>query len=194
MAIIQHPRGYLKLASVFAAFPVVNMPRLDGTPSNPFNYFWSLSMLDRAMIFGLVAGIGAFIFVLELVRRRRLKEEYSLLWLATAVVLIGLSLSRPALDTLASAVGIIYPPSALFLVAVIFVLFILLHYSIVLTRLTQENKENAQQLALLRWQIEQMQKTLATREEHPYERQDDEDGRVQRDEPVMFTQGIDVLP
>lgn len=150
-------------------------------------------MVDRAMIFGLVAGIGAFIFVLELVRRRRLKEEYSLLWLATAVALIILSLSRPVLDLLANAVGIIYPPSALFLVAVIFVLLILLHYSIVLTRLTQENKENAQQLALLRWQIEQMQKTLTTSEEHPNERQNDQSGRVNRDKPVVLSQGIDVL-
>ncbi len=150
-------------------------------------------MVDRAMIFGLVAGIGTFIFVLELVRRRRLKEEYSLLWLATAAALIILSLSRPVLDTLASTVGIIYPPSALFLVAVIFVLFILLHFSVVLTRLTQENKENAQQLALLRWQIEQMQKTLATGQENPNERQNDQNSRVNRDKPVVFTQGVDVL-
>ena len=150
-------------------------------------------MLDRAMIFGLIAGIGAFIFVIELVRRRRLKEEYSLLWLATAVILIILSLSRPALDLLASAVGIIYPPSALFLVAMVFVLFILLHYSIVLTRLTQENKENAQQLALLRFQMEQMQKALATREGNPNERQNDQNGRVNRDKPVVLTQGVDVL-
>jgi hypothetical protein len=117
-------------------------------------------MLDRAMIFGLIASIGALIFVLELVRRRKLREEYSLLWLATAVVLIILSVSRPLLDVLANLVGIYYPPSALFLVAVVFVLFMLLHFSTVLTRLTQENKENAQQLALLRWQLEQTQKSL----------------------------------
>jgi len=150
-------------------------------------------MLDRAMIFGLVAGIGTFIFVLELVRRRRLKEEYSLLWLATAAALIILSLSRPTLDTLASAVGIIYPPSALFLVAMIFVLFILLHYSIVLTRLTQENKENAQQLALLRFQMEQMQKTLATRDINAHESQNNQNSRVNRDKPVVLTQGVDIL-
>jgi len=150
-------------------------------------------MLDRAMIFGLIAGIGTFIFVLELVRRRRLKEEYSLLWLATAAVLIILSLSRPTLDTIASTVGIIYPPSALFLVAMVFVLFILLHYSVVLTRLTQENKENAQQLALMRFQIEQMQKALALREDNPNKSQNDQNSRVNRDKPVVLTQGVDVL-
>lgn len=130
-------------------------------------------MLDRAMIFGLIAGIGALLFVLELVRRRKLKEEYSLLWLATAVVLIILSVSRPLLDTLASLVGIFYPPSALFLVAMIFVLFILLHFSTVITRLTQENKENAQQLALLKWQLEQIKKDLAARPQNADKNQDD---------------------
>lgn len=118
-------------------------------------------MIDRAMIFGLAASVGVLLLVLELVRRRRLKEEYSLLWLATALAILLLSISRPLLDTLAGLVGIFYPPSALFLVAVVFVLFILLHFSTVLTRLSQESKENAQQIALLRWQLEQAQKKLA---------------------------------
>lgn len=135
-------------------------------------------MIDRAMVFGLIAGVGALAFVLELVRRRKLKEEYSLLWLATAIVLIVLSVSRPLLDVLANVVGIFYPPSALFLVAMVFVLFILLHFSTVITRLTQENKENAQQLALLRWQIEQAQKALASREVHADENQNDQHSRV----------------
>lgn len=135
-------------------------------------------MIDRAMIFGLAASVAALVLVLELVRRRRLREEYSLLWLATALVLIVLSVSRPLLDVLASLVGIFYPPSALFLVAVIFVLFMLLHFSTVLTRLTQENKETAQQLALLRWQLEQTQKALAARQRDADENQHDQDGRV----------------
>ena len=182
-----------KVSNLFGLIMLSKLPTVDASTANPFYVFWSLSMLDRAMIFGLIAGVGTFIFVLELVRRRRLKEEYSLLWLATAAALIILSLSRPTLDTLASTVGIIYPPSALFLVAMIFVLFILLHYSVVLTRLTQENKENAQQLALLRFQMEQMQKALALREENPNERQNDQSSRVNRDKPVVLTQGVDVL-
>ncbi|MEO8612006.1 MAG: DUF2304 domain-containing protein [Chloroflexota bacterium] len=124
-------------------------------------------MIDRAMVFGLVASIIALLFIIELVRQRRLKEEYSLLWLATAAALIILSVSRPLLDVLASMVGIFYPPSALFLVAMVFVLFILLHFSTVLTRLAQENKETAQQLALLRWQLEQSQKALAEQKTPP---------------------------
>jgi hypothetical protein len=121
-------------------------------------------MVDRAMIFGLAASVGALIFVLELVRQRRLREEYSLLWLATAGVLMVLSVSRPLLDVLASAIGIFYPPSALFVVAMIFVLFILLHFSTVITRLSQESKDVAQQVALLRYELAQARQQLANQQ------------------------------
>ena len=112
-------------------------------------------MLDRTMLVGVLGSLAALVFILELVRRRRLREEYSLLWLATALVLLLLSISRPLLDVLAQAVGIFYPPSALFLVALLFVLALLMHFSMVITRLTQENKETAQQIALLRYELSQ---------------------------------------
>lgn len=121
-------------------------------------------MIDRTMIFGLVGSAVALLFVLELVRERRLREEYSLLWLATAGVLIVLSVSRPLLDVLATAIGIFYPPSALFVVAMLFVLVILLHFSTVITRLDQENKETAQQIALLRHEVERLRAESARQE------------------------------
>jgi hypothetical protein len=121
-------------------------------------------MIDRTMVFGLVGAAAALLFVLELVRERRLREEYSLLWLATAVVLIVLSVSRPLLDVLANAIGIFYPPSALFVVAMLFVLLILLHFSTVITRLDQENKDTAQQIALLRHEVERLRRASAGEE------------------------------
>lgn len=118
--------------------------------------------VDRVMIFGLIASVAALILVIELVRRRKLREDYSLLWLATAVVLIVLSLSRPLLDRLAELLGIItYPPAALFLVAIVFMLAILLHFSTVLTRLARENKELAQQMSLLRWELTELRRASA---------------------------------
>ena len=118
-------------------------------------------MPDRATLFGLAASIAGLIIVLELVRRRKLREDYSLLWLATAIILIVLSLSRPLLNEMAELMGIItYPPAALFLVAIIFMLAILLHFSTVLTRLARENKEIAQQMAILRWELSEAQRRL----------------------------------
>ena len=124
-------------------------------------------MPDRTIILGTGASIAALLFVLELVRRRRLREEYSLLWLATAVVMLVLSLWRDLLHGLSALVGIAYPPNFLFLVALLFVLLILLYFSTIITRLTQENKEIAQQVALLRHELERMQAQSSARRDNP---------------------------
>jgi hypothetical protein len=116
-------------------------------------------MIDRVTLLGLAASVAGLLFVLELVRRRRLREDYSLLWLMTAVSLIILSLSRPLLDQIAGWLGIItYPPAAIFAVAIGFMLLILLHYATVLTRLARENKQLAQQMAILRFELEEVRR------------------------------------
>ena len=124
-------------------------------------------MIDRVTLLGLIASIAGLLFVLELVRQRKLREDYSLLWLATAVILIGLTVMRPLLDSLAALLGVVtYPPAALFLVAIIFMLMILLHYATVLTRLARENKEAAQQMAILRWELSETQRVLRETARH----------------------------
>src|SRR5262249_13612248 len=118
-------------------------------------------MIDRVTLFGLAASVAGLIVVLELVRQRKLREDYSLLWLATTIVLILLSLSRPLLDSFAALLGVVtYPPAALFLVAIVFMLCILLHFSTVLTRLARENRETAQQMAILRWELTEARRAL----------------------------------
>jgi hypothetical protein len=100
----------------------------------------------------IVAIVGAGVLllaILELVRRRRLLERYALLWLFSGVVLLGLALWRGALVQLAALVGIAYPPNALFFVAFAFVLLLLLHFSVAVSRLTDQTKVLAQRLALL---------------------------------------------
>ena len=111
---------------------------------------------NRSIVLAVGAAVIALLVILELVRRRRLREEYSLLWLATAVVMLVLGLWREPLHILAPVVGIDYPPNLLFLLAALFLLFIQLHLSTVITKLTQENKEIAQQVALLRYEVERL--------------------------------------
>jgi hypothetical protein len=111
-------------------------------------------MIDRSIIFAIGASVIALFVILELVRRRRLREEYSLLWLGTAVVMMVVGVWRDLLHGLATTVGIVYPPNLLFLLAALFLLFIQLYFSTVITKLTQENKEIAQQVALLRHEVE----------------------------------------
>ncbi len=111
--------------------------------------------IDRVTLFGLLASVGGLILIIELVRRGKLREDYSLLWLATGGVLIALTISRPLLDQLATLLGVVtYPPAAIFLVAIVFMLLILLHFSTSLSKMAREKKKIAQEMALLRQELE----------------------------------------
>ena len=106
-------------------------------------------------IAGAVASILMVLVVLELIRKRRLKERYALLWLATGLVLLVLSLWRGGLNTIAGWLGVTsYPPAVLFAVATLFILLVLLHYSTVISKLTDENVELAQRIALLEERVQ----------------------------------------
>ena len=89
-------------------------------------------------------------------RRRHLSEQYSLLWLGTAIVMLVVGVWRDLLHSLAALVNIHHPPNLLFLLAALFLLFIQLYFSTVITRLTRESKEAAQQIALLRYELSQL--------------------------------------
>lgn len=100
----------------------------------------------------VVASLAVLLFIVvifELIRRRRLQERYALLWLLTAFVLLVFSVWRDALRLLAEQVGIAYPPSALFVIASFFILVVLLHYSTVISELSERNVTLAQQLAIV---------------------------------------------
>jgi hypothetical protein len=103
----------------------------------------------RIQLVAIVASGVLLLIVLELVRRRRLLERYALLWLFSALVLLGLAIWRGLLSELAEAIGIIYPPNALFLIAFGFVLVLLLHFSLAVSRLSDQTKVLAQRLSLL---------------------------------------------
>jgi hypothetical protein len=104
-----------------------------------------------------IMGSGMVLFlVLELIRRGRLKERYSLLWLFSGMVMLILALSRGILEYIAHAIGIFYPPSLLFLIAFIFLLLITLHFSVIISGLSERNKKLAQEIALLRQNVEEM--------------------------------------
>jgi hypothetical protein len=108
----------------------------------------------RVSIAASIASILLILVVLELIRSRRLRERYALLWLATGIVLLVLSAWRGGLDTIAGWVGVTgYPPAVLFAVATLFILVVLLHYSTVLSRLSDQNAILAQRLALLEEQV-----------------------------------------
>jgi hypothetical protein len=105
------------------------------------------------LIVSIVAGIasvGLLVVVLDLIRRRRLRERYALLWLVTGIVLLVLSVWRSGLNTIADWVGVTgYPPAVLFAVATLFILLVLLDYSTVISKLSDQNTVLAQRIGLL---------------------------------------------
>ena len=97
-----------------------------------------------------VASLLLLLIVFELIRGRRLKERYALLWIVTGLVLLVLSAWRGGLNTIAGWMGVsTYPPAILFAVATLFVIIVLLYYSTVLSRLADQNTVLAQRVALL---------------------------------------------
>ena len=109
-------------------------------------------------IAGGVASLALVLVVLDLIRRHHLRERYALLWLATGIVLCVLSLWRDGLNTIARWFGVrSYPPAVLFAVAILFIIAVLLHYSTVISRLSDQNVLLAQKLALLEQELHEQE-------------------------------------
>ena len=108
---------------------------------------------QRAEVIILAVIICGLIF--ELIRRKRLMERYAILWLMAGLTVLVLALWKGLLTTLAHAAGISYLPSALFAVAFLFVLVMLVHFSMTISRLADQNTMLAQRLALLQQSLEQ---------------------------------------
>ncbi len=106
-------------------------------------------------IIAIVISAGLLLLILELVRRRRLMERYALLWLFSSFLLLVLSIWSGLLNALASAFGVSYPPSALFAVAFGVVLILLIHFSLAVSRLSDQNKVLAQRVGLMQQQLDE---------------------------------------
>ena len=111
-------------------------------------------MESRIQIVAILVTAGLFGTVFELVRRRRLMERYALLWLFASATLLALAVWRNLLEVIARTIGVAYAPSALFVIAFGFILVLLLHFSLVISRLADQNKVLAQRMALLQQQLD----------------------------------------
>ena len=110
--------------------------------------------MSRVQVFAIMGAVVFLLMILELVRRQVLREQYSLLWLLTGLVLLFFGLWRRLVDVVGDLMGIYYPPAALILVFTLFFMVILLHFSTVISRLTKQNRTLAQRIAILEWQVQ----------------------------------------
>ncbi len=105
--------------------------------------------MSRIQIVALVVSIILILLIFQLIRRRKLKEQYSLLWFLTVAVILGLALWDAPLFRLSHAIGVAIPSNTLFLLALMFLFGMALHFSLLVSRLTDQTKMLAQKLALL---------------------------------------------
>jgi hypothetical protein len=123
----------------------------------------------KISIAAAIASLLLILIVLELIRGRRLKERYALLWLVTGVVLLVLSAWRGGLNTIAGWLGVeTYPPAILFAVATLFIIIVLLHYSTVLSQLDDQSTVLAQRLALLETEVTRLSGEAGSADEPPH--------------------------
>lgn len=101
-------------------------------------------------VLALALAVVFILVVLDLVRRKRLKEKYSLLWLLVGAVMLTLASSRQLLESAANRLHVYYAPSLLFLCGLIFSFALILHVTVVLSRLEDRVVRLAQEVALLR--------------------------------------------
>jgi hypothetical protein len=104
---------------------------------------------DPVQLVSIGVSVALLLTVIELVRRRQLTEEYSLIWIASAVALLGLSLWRNMLDLTAIALGVHYPPALLLLALTFFVVIVSLYFSVVVSRHRKQIERLVEELALL---------------------------------------------
>ena len=124
-------------------------------------------MTDRVQILAIAASIVLLLVVLELVRRRRLVEEYSLLWVLAALALIGVSLRRDILDSTASWLNVHYPPAVLVLLLILIVFVASLCFSVILSRQQQQIERLIDETAILSAEIRELRKARSDKAEEP---------------------------
>lgn len=114
--------------------------------------------MESIQIIAIVFSLCILVGVIELIRRGMLKERYALLWLASAAILLVLSVWRELLHKISQIVGVAYPPSLLFFAAFLFLLLIVLHFSVIISNLSEKNKRLAQEVGILKMTLEQNEK------------------------------------
>jgi uncharacterized membrane protein len=116
-------------------------------------------------LFAMVGSILLLLIILELVRRKYLRERYSLIWIATGVVFSLLAIRADLLNKISYWLGFTIPSNALFFFGILFLLFIVLGLSVITSRLAEKNKILTQEVVLLRKRVCDLENSQNTRED-----------------------------
>lgn len=109
--------------------------------------------INRIQYIAIIGAIIFLVFIFELIRSKKIKEAYSILWLFFGLIFLFLSVFRSSLNLLAFYCGIAYPPALLFLISICSLLLILIQFSVVISSQNDKIKEMCQEVALLKLEI-----------------------------------------
>ena len=115
-----------------------------------------MEFLSRTQLIVAFGALGLALIVLDLVRRRKLSEEFSLLWVGSTLVIAALGFSTPLLRWITHVLGMMFESSTVFAAGLAFATVTLLHLSVKLSRLSQEHQTLTRELALLRHEVEHL--------------------------------------
>ena len=104
----------------------------------------------KIQIIAILVSLLFLLYIVRLIIRGKLREEYSIVWIVCTIILILFSLWRDGLELIADFVGVYEAPNLIFTGAIFAILIYLLHLSIVVSKLHSQNKQLAQEIALLK--------------------------------------------
>jgi hypothetical protein len=118
---------------------------------------------ERIEIIALIVSIVLLIVVLELVRRRKLTEEYSFLWILSSLVLLALSVRREILHAVARWLGVYYPPIVLVMLLIVMVFVASLCFSVIVSRQRQQIERLIEETAILSAELRDLRAEMASK-------------------------------
>lgn len=110
--------------------------------------------MAKIQIIAIVVSLLFLVFIVRLIIRGRLREEYSIVWIFCTAILILFSFWRNGLDVVSNILGIYSPPNLVFTVGIFAIFIYLLHLSVVISKLQSQNKKLAQNIAILQEKLE----------------------------------------
>ena len=111
-------------------------------------------MSEKQQLFAIIISFLVFIITIDLVRKKRLREEYSLLWLGTSLCMIVLIFRYDWLLHVTRLIGAVLPTTTLFLGSILFLVLIAVQFSIKISKLSNQVKDLVQENALLRYEFD----------------------------------------
>lgn len=122
--------------------------------------------MNRVQVISILVTLVLMFITFELVRKRRISERYAVLWFGAELVLLVFAVFEKVLFLVAGLVGIVYPPAVLIPILMFFVIALSLHFSIVVSRLSNENKKLAQEISFIKNRLDRQQPSQTDSHEH----------------------------